>query len=784
MDKAPRNNEGDGRIARCAAAALSVVASLLVVGSCSSPSAFQKPAKFKSLQQAVDINITTLSVARWEDYVAGLQPQFGITAAQAYQLAVPLTSMSQTSVAASLNASLQAGGAWPQWTPAAPSSAPASGAASSSPTPPAVGLPASPLPSPTIPLAQGVPLLSGTIATDPILTYDAAAAIYQDVTVLSRYVVDAALRYGYVPYVARIQVSVMPFARNEPYDLYLNLGFFSRCYGRDESDPQTPAYVVPLLVTDDVERGQAQNGEDIAQQLGVAAAWAKGNLNLGGNLSALKDAMTAALSSNLNSLFMVSRGSSDNVLEVRFGAALNPSVRSRYAMLTQTHNVTVVILVRSQDAAISPANEQACAPSFTSSSATAWAGRPWDSGPTVDVVSVAHLRDANSGKELGVTPATDLSHAREVVRRFTVGTSASISDNTIRELLQRVVRGSDVDFRELQSSLPEAINLTPGRAAALWTGLAEAAGYSEYRSIHFNLPYPASHAAVQNQTIFVEDNCKDTATVSINGPGDYAANQYVAELILRSDSDSQTDLDLQGTYDITASSIAQAASGSPWTLTFPSLHRMSRVVRAVRGACANTSGVPPLPQLLKGAQLIIRRSADHRWFNVRESTETGTSVSAMDPSCLDACTFTFSQVMFDGSVQLAQTAGLAATSDTIVADPHAGTGSVRLVVKVDKDLDSVLLTFSGSTLTTLPTVTGNATVTATNGGLSVAPTTPGVALTTVVLDVAMQGLVPGRAVMITGTGQKSQKPAAGAAPVLVIPIVAPAIVPRSTWPGV
>jgi hypothetical protein len=538
----------------------------------SSPAAFDKPVQFKSLQQAASVDITTLSVARWEDYAAALQAQFPITAASAYGLAVPLTSVSQNSVSQSLNAGLQIGF----------STSKGSGASTNPATPSSALVPQ------TTAAPSGVAVPSESIQTDPILAYTAASAIYQEVELLNRYIEDAALRFGYVPYVARVQVSAMPFARNESYDL--DLGLFSRCFGRDSQT--SPAFVVPLLVTDDIERGQAQqSSQDIAQQLALPVAGSVHSLGLGGSINNLQDQVRAALSSNLNSLFMVASGASDNVLEVHFGAASNPTLNARYAMLSQTHNVTFVVLVRQQDAAL---EDGACAPSLSDKKISNWKDRPWDSGPVVDVVSVAHLRNANTGTEIISKPGAALAKTRKVIERFTSDKLEDrISDGTLESLLTLVEGGSGANLRELQAPLPTTLNLNYDKAQALWTELANSASYSEFRTIHFNLPLPTEHNYSQLQSVFVEDNCKDTANVTISGPGDLAPGQYTAEMVVPGSG-----ID----YYIPATKLAQATSGAPWILTFSSLRGVAREVDSIASACATSAVSPPPPTQLAGAQ--------------------------------------------------------------------------------------------------------------------------------------------------------------------------------------
>lgn len=785
-----------------ARAVFGVVLSFLLT-SCITRGAFEKPTEFPSLQQAVNVNVSTISVARWEDYAAALQAQFTMSPDIAYGDALPQTSISQNSVASAVSLGLQLNAGSPaagsQGGGSASGSAAGSGGSSgggsgsgsassgtsgsgtsgdasggkgsgssTTPSTSGSGTPSAASASPTLPSANGIPAPSGTVQNDAILAYTAATAIYQEVQLLNRYIQDAALRYGYVPYVARIQVSVIPYARNEPYDLYLDLGLFSHCYGRTPDDG-SPAFVVPLLVTDDIEKGQGTTAENIAQQLALGLAGTAHSFGGSANASAASDQIKSVLASSFNSLFMVSRGPSDNVLQVRIGAASNPVVKTRFAMLAQTHNVTFLLLVKKEDAALETGG---C--SLPRVPGSDWLQHQSQSdrkqdGPVVNVVSLARLRHVTTGVEIAVEPTAAIKQERKVLDRILESdTRGIVSNDDLATLADAAKAGSDGSFQRFLSAMGH-LKLDTGYAEALWTGLADAAAKSEFRGLLFNLPYPSRHTDLRYQTVFVLDNCKDTATTSLMGLGDLAPGQFVAELRLHDDE-----------YHVAATKVLQSASGAPWTLTFPSLHELAREVDEVKTACAagGDAAAAPLPKRLRSAKLVIYRVLDQRWVNARYAPP-----SLMESlACDGQCEFEFDTVMFDGTAQSSLTVGLTAGADSITADPTQGTGKTRLILKIDKDLDSVVIAVTGGFVTSLPTVTGTAIVTQTNGGLTVTPATPGAA-TTVVLDIPLQGLVVGRAVTVTGTGQKNQKPTTSAVPLLVLPIVGASSAAKSTTPS-
>ncbi|MCA9319760.1 MAG: hypothetical protein KDB53_03445 [Planctomycetes bacterium] len=78
------------------------------------------------------------------------------------------------------------------------------------------------------------------LGIEPSLQYTLATALNQEVQILNRYVRNAAQREKYRPYLTRIQVSLMPKARNAPYDAYTTISFFPAGDGIGTQAPQWP----------------------------------------------------------------------------------------------------------------------------------------------------------------------------------------------------------------------------------------------------------------------------------------------------------------------------------------------------------------------------------------------------------------------------------------------------------------------------------------------------------------------------------------------------------------
>lgn len=224
-------------------------ASILCLASCVH-SGLGKAHKVNSVQEAATVHIAPLSVTRWEDYAGNLQPSYAITPAQALTLALPKTFISQANSADVFSGGLQVG--LPQSTStdalsksitsgdttngnATKSTGTTGGSSTSNGTTTSTAgtnnsssttstvatnggttttqttttqqgpgvLPPNLLPSATLPNASALASPTGTLATDPVLTYQAATAVYQEIQLLNNYVNDAVHQYGYVPYLAR-----------------------------------------------------------------------------------------------------------------------------------------------------------------------------------------------------------------------------------------------------------------------------------------------------------------------------------------------------------------------------------------------------------------------------------------------------------------------------------------------------------------------------------------------------------------------------------------------------
>lgn len=180
------------------------------------------------------------------------------------------------------------------------------------------------------------PSSSPNVDLDPFLRYSAATSLYQEIELINRYVEDAALKRDHVPYLVRLNINLMPKARNLPYDTYINVSIFSQ--GNDAELPT----VLPLLVSDNIEAAmQSRSNSDLMNLAFGLSLLNAGNFGSVG-LDSYSEDFQSVFGRDMNSLLSVTRSSS-NTLKIRLGA--NLSSGSVYSMIPRNHKISFVVLV-------------------------------------------------------------------------------------------------------------------------------------------------------------------------------------------------------------------------------------------------------------------------------------------------------------------------------------------------------------------------------------------------------------------------------------------------------
>ena len=183
-------------------------------------------------------SISIISVEPWSTAAEALQPKFGLSAADAKAAAIADTQLFERRLLDALQLGIALSPAVTSITETATSSISASGESADSSERMVEKGPGSVEGAAALQggavgdrNAQAVPSrmagFEGLAAgKDPFLTHKVAAALYQEVGLLDRYIANAALRYDYTPYVVRAQLSSIPYARFQPLDAYATISFF------------------------------------------------------------------------------------------------------------------------------------------------------------------------------------------------------------------------------------------------------------------------------------------------------------------------------------------------------------------------------------------------------------------------------------------------------------------------------------------------------------------------------------------------------------------------------
>lgn len=395
-----------------------VLISLLLA--CRSGIELTKPHRVKRQDLAGSTYVSVLSIAPWDDYVEALQPKFTITADSALEKVIPTTRAEDERLLHSLSAALKLA---PPTSTLETEVVKGDGDNDKDKSTEKEG-PGSLADAKfenlddTTDLPDGPPkILETTLKTDPMLQHLVATALFQEVQLLSRYVKDAARRREMAAYVVRLQITVMPDARNEPYDAYSNISFFygppvpptllvedkpkqdgtgatgagptknrardtgkivvrtlsanenaevlDTLFGVNAASPHKPENALaagqqyvwdgplpcsgveapsisPLFVTDNLEGSIHGHTTESIRQLMAMVVVLSNNFAANASTRFRSDLLRSVLGRDLNSLLTVAR-INDNTIRVRLGAVQAPT--GSYAMVPQTHNVTLLVMV-------------------------------------------------------------------------------------------------------------------------------------------------------------------------------------------------------------------------------------------------------------------------------------------------------------------------------------------------------------------------------------------------------------------------------------------------------
>jgi hypothetical protein len=276
-----------------------------------------------------DVNVSIVSVTPWREYVSKLAPGFELTGEEALGEVLPLRREVTQSTTLGIDGTLAVGG-----DARAPS-------LRGDPTAPDATLPEA--------IATTSTSIDAGLGADPFVAHGAATALFQEVQLLNRYVLDASAKYDAVPYLVRVQISELPFTR-EPLDTYVNLEFCTVADGSiascESDSSKEQVLVVPLLATDDLEAELISKSTEHAIAAAAAAgllggtkdASLAGNGTIKGQLRRLRH----TLGQDLNATWTVGL-ENEHTARVRIGASL--AGNRRLAMVPHDTYLSVMVWV-------------------------------------------------------------------------------------------------------------------------------------------------------------------------------------------------------------------------------------------------------------------------------------------------------------------------------------------------------------------------------------------------------------------------------------------------------
>lgn len=465
---------------------------------------------------------------------------------------------------------------------------------------------------------------------DPILQYQTASALYQEVQLLRSYLKAAALQSCFTPYLVRLQIGVVPYARRQPYDVYHRVSFFvgdedGQATSRASSGSVDPCAdraghlprIVPLVVTDNLEVSREQQAQQVARQLGLALSGTVANAAVAGELNRLTESLNAIAGQSLNSVTSVTRVN-DSTFLARFGAVNDASVlKVGRAMVPRNYNISVVVLV----------------PDVEARKDGAW----------LSVLGRTELRDVSTGS------IVDQDRRPEAVRmlrsmraRYGLeGWRTYDNDELYKagEQLAHVVAANDYDdfcaitagAFNVSPNLPNCLNYNPrgkveeasspaeqmflSQASTFYNDFSGAVSVFEVSSAWLELPRIDEPALPPTQSAVLLDNGVDTATVRLWGGGGFTEQEVGAWLrvhVLKAPPGAKAD---QTTYDFTPIGIARRSDGSRiLELRFPTL-----------------TGYGVKPEQISSIELVVGLVDDARYGRKRPSLDLDGVYCIPDP---------------------------------------------------------------------------------------------------------------------------------------------------------
>lgn len=333
-----------------------VVAVIAAVSGCATVRDLFSRDRVEYQEDAAAYYVSPYPAIPWDDIRSKLEPKFELTADQALAKAVVATQSMVSQFLSMLSAAI--GLSLPQSSRTSTTTVDADGKPTTTGTsqrgPGSV--PPAPASVPAVGASDLAPSFtaSGLVGVDSSLLYLAGTSLYQQVQLYNAYLSKGHYPDGYRGHLVTLQVNLQPFRRNLPYDAYIDIsvqpgdfGGFLRKKGSDEpiNFRKSPAIVLPLLMTDNLETAAVSRSVETIRQAGLQLGALVHNFGIRADAGSASDDLKSVQAFDKNSLLTLGRVN-ESTLRVRLGAAQQGT--SRYAMVPRTHNVSFVVFVPKQ----------------------------------------------------------------------------------------------------------------------------------------------------------------------------------------------------------------------------------------------------------------------------------------------------------------------------------------------------------------------------------------------------------------------------------------------------
>lgn len=565
--------------------------------SCSSFSA-PRQTTFKTQEEAGTVQVAVQSVAPFEDYISTLEPKFNLKPEDALAQALAQTQAEDSQIVRQFMASLQL--ALPSITHMQSSAVTDDGTKTTTTSSNArSSKPGSLSDMPAAPAAVASPLgalalpANSNVDFDQSLKYRAATALAQEVSLLSHYVRDAAVQSGTKPYIVRMLVTVLPSARNEPYDAYSTISFFTKrdqpaqatswaysalvkgsharkqetedscaagkehCYVapedvallRYDTQPETrpactlePVRVIPLLVTDDLESSMHSSALQMLRDVGAALQGTLSNMGISAGARNHAEDLDKTLSRNLNSIFALGQPAPNAIL-ARLGAAFS---NGQYVTVARTYSVSLLLLAKTaEDQKIGAAGSEVipC--------------------PAITFTATTQLHDANGQRFMPArSPEISSRELASLLRgRHLYDTTSLSAESAAATLLADAMAG---DFPSFKSHLPSTTS--DNLAAATWTDAIAVAQSSGRSSGDFAVSLPVTKLPGNHDFFTLFDDGK-TTRLTINNASNILPDRLRAVIKTAWADDPKW-------VFLTNDSVEVGEYGRTATFSFPSIQKL------------------------------------------------------------------------------------------------------------------------------------------------------------------------------------------------------------------